>query len=184
LARIETERLDLVPQTADALDALIEGNRARLEALTGARWPEPLEAPPLMADALPWMRDQLRADPPPTHWGWLIVVRATRQAVGSLGLAGEPDAGAVQIGYTIYPQFEGQGYATEAARAAATWALRQPGVTRLRATIPPWHAASLRVAAKIGMTQTGTAQDDDVGEVLVFERLGETAPPPTAPANG
>lgn len=177
MAWLETARLDLVPQTAEALEALIDHDRARLEALTGARWPEPLVAPPLMADALPWMRDQLRAELPPDRWwGWLIVVRATREAVGSLGLAGEPDAGAVQIGYTIYPPFEGRGYATEGARAAAAWALRQPGVTCVRATIPPWHVASLRVAAKLGMRQAGTAQEDDVGEVLVFE-LGPTGGP-------
>jgi hypothetical protein len=38
-----------------------------------------------------------------------------------------------------------------------------------RRSIPPWHAASLRVAAKLGMPQTGTAQDDEAGDVLVFE---------------
>lgn len=64
--------------------------------------------------------------------------------------------------------FEGQGYTTEAARAAAAWARRQPGVTRVRATIPSWHAASLRGAARLGMRQTGTSHDD-VGEVLVLE---------------
>jgi RimJ/RimL family protein N-acetyltransferase len=170
LAELETERLDLVLQTAEALDALIARDRARLEAATGARWPEPLVPPPLMDDALVWMRDKLRAAPPPEHWwGWFIVLRATREVVGSLGLADEPDAGTVQLGYTIYPQFERQGYATEAAGAAATWALGLPGIVRVRATIPPWHAASLRVAAKLGMQQTGTSQDDDVGEVLVFE---------------
>jgi len=175
---LATDRLVLIPQTADVLDALIDGDRGRLEALTGARWPDPLEAPPLMADALPWMLDQLRADPPPHHWwGWVVITGATREVVGSLGLAGEPDVGAVQLGYTVYPQFEGHGYATEAARAVACWALRQPGVERIRATIPPWHAASLRVAAKLGMMQTGMAQDDDVGDVLVFELTSEDAPP-------
>jgi RimJ/RimL family protein N-acetyltransferase len=182
LAQLETERLDLVLQTADQLDALIERNRARLEALTGARWPDLLEAPPLMDDALVWMRDKLRADPPPEHWwGWFIVRRATREVVGSLGLAAEPDAGAVQLGYTIYPQFEGQGYATEAARAVATWALGLPGIVRVRSTIPPWHAASLRVAAKLGMQQTGTSHDDDAGEVLVFELRRDD---PERPAKG
>ena len=73
------------------------------------------------------------------------------------------------MGYSIYPAFEGQGYATEAARALAGWALDQPGVTCVRATIPPRHAPSLRVVEKLGMRQVGTVHDDDVGEVLVFE---------------
>ena len=36
--RLDSERLDLVPQTADALDALIDGDRARLEALIRLIW--------------------------------------------------------------------------------------------------------------------------------------------------
>src|SRR3712207_8786626 len=35
--------------------------RSRLEALTGARFPEPLRPPPLMDDALSFIRDRLRA---------------------------------------------------------------------------------------------------------------------------
>ena len=168
---LSTDRLTLAPLTAEALDALVVGDRARLEALTGARFSEPLQPPPLMADALPFMRDRLRAEPREVGWwAWLIVVRATREAVGSVGLGGRPDAaGAVSLGYSIYPAFEGQGYATEAARALAAWALEQPEVTRVRATIPPGHVPSLRVAEKVGMRQVGTAHDDEVGEVLVFE---------------
>ena len=170
MAHLTTERLELVPQTADLLDALIARDRARLEALTGACWPEPLAAPPLMEDALPYMLERMRADPLPAHWwGWVVVVRATEQVVGMLGLAGESDDGAVQLGYTIYPQFEGRGYATEAARVVVDWGLRQPGVGTIRATIPPWHVASVRVAEKVGMRQTGTSHDDEVGEVAVFE---------------
>ena len=164
---------------SDALDALILGDHPRLEALTGARWPQPPLPPPLMADALPFMRDRLRREPQDVGWwAWLVVVRSTREAVGSVGLGGKPDAeGSVMLGYAIYPAWEGQGYATEAAGALATWALSQAGVTSIRATIPPGHTPSLRVAAKLGMRQVGTAQDDDVGEVLVFERRkGDRSP--------
>jgi len=38
----------VVPLTADALDTLLAKDRARLEALTGADFTEPLLAPPLM----------------------------------------------------------------------------------------------------------------------------------------
>jgi RimJ/RimL family protein N-acetyltransferase len=169
--RLTTERLELLPLTADALDALIRRDRGRLEAMTGARFPDPLLPPPLMDDALPFMRDRLQADPGELGWwAWLIIARATREAVGSLGLGGRPDGeGTVVLGYAIYPAFEGRGYATEAAQALITWALGQSGVTRVRATIPPGHTPSLRVAEKLGMREVGTAQDDEVGEVRVFE---------------
>jgi len=166
-----TDRLELAPLTAEALDAWIVGDRERLEALTGARFGAPPSPPPLMEDALPSMRDGLRAGSEGEGWGpWLIVDRGTREALGSCGLRGKPDfAGAVEMGYSLYPRFERQGYATEAARAVAEWALEQPGVTAVRATIPAWHTPSLRVAEKLGMRQVATAHDDKEGEILVFE---------------
>ncbi len=168
---LSTDRLGLRPLTADALDALILRDQRRLEAVTGARFPDPLLPPPLMDDALPFMRDRLRADPGELGWwAWLIIARATREAVGSLGFGGRPDGeGTVVLGYAVYPACEGRGYATEAARTLTSWSLDQIGVTRVRATIPPGNTPSLRVAEKLGMRQVGTAQDDEVGEVLVFE---------------
>jgi ribosomal-protein-alanine N-acetyltransferase len=165
-----TDRLELVPLTADALDALILRDRTRLEALTGACFPALLAAPPLMEDALPFLRDQLQAERGEPGVGpWLAVSRATGEAVGSVGV-GSPDAERrVVLGYSIYPGFEGRGYATEAARALIGWALRKAGVCVVRATVPPWHKPSVRVAEKAGMRQVGTAHDDEVGEVLVFE---------------
>jgi RimJ/RimL family protein N-acetyltransferase len=159
-----------MPLTADALDALILSDRHRLEALTRARFPEPLVAPPLMADALPLLRDQLRAEWGELRWGpWLAVARATGDAVGCV-VVGRPDAaGRVVLGYSIYPGFAGRGYATEAARALVGWALSQANVRSVHATIPPWHAPSVRVAEKVGMQRVGTDADDEVGEVLVFE---------------
>ena len=169
--RLTTNRLELLPLTAEALDALIRGDGPELMTRTGARFPEPVVAPPLMGDALSFMRDRVRDAPDELGWwAWLVVSRARREAVGSVGLGGKPDAdGGVVLGYSIYPVFEGRGYATEAARALVAWALGQAGVASVRATIPPGHTPSLRVADKLDMRQVGTAQDEEVGEVLVFE---------------
>jgi len=166
-----TDRLELAPLTAAALDAWIVGDRDRLEAQTGARFEAPPSPPPLMEDALPAMRDGLGAGSEGEGWGpWLIVARVTCEALGSCGLRGKPDfAGAVEIGYSLYPRFEQQGYATEAARALVGWAFEQPGVAAVRATIPAWHKPSLRVAEKLGMRQVATTHDGEVGEILVFE---------------
>ena len=172
--RLLTDRLELLPLTADALDALLLRDRARLEALTIARFPDPLLPPPLMDDALPFMRDRLRAQPEELGWwAWLAVTRSAREAVGSVGLGGKPDGeGTVVIGCAVYPTVEGRGYATEAARSLPTWAIDQAGVARVRATVPPGHTPSVRVAEKVGMRQVGTAHDDEVGGVLVFEARG------------
>ncbi len=174
---LSTDRVELLPLTADAIYALILRDRERLAALTGARFPEPLVPPPLMDDALPFMRDRLRAAPAELAW-WarLIVVRETGEAVGSLGCAGPPDAdGGVLVGYSVYPEFRGRGYATEALRALVAWALAQPDVRQGRATIPTDNAPSLKVAEHAGLRPVGTAHDEEAGEVLVYE---VTSPPP------
>jgi RimJ/RimL family protein N-acetyltransferase len=167
---LSADRLDMIPFTADFVDALLSGDRTRLVELVGAEFPQPV-CPPLMADALPFMRDRLRAEPEEVGWwGWLAVLRSTREAVGSAGLGGKPDAdGVVLMGYSIYPQFEGHGYATEAVRALLAWVLAQAGVASVRATVPPWNAPSIRVAEKAGMQNVGVEHDIEAGEVLVYE---------------
>ena len=89
--------------------------------------------------------------------------------MGSVAFGGPPDGdGAVLIGYAMYPQFEGRGYATEAVRAMIEWAFHQPGVRLVRALAPVWNTPALRVAENVGMRPVATGEDDDVGEVLVY----------------
>ena len=75
---------------------------------------------------------------------------------------------------TVYPEFQGRGFATEAVRALVSWAVAQPGVARVRATIPPWNASSLRVAEKAGLRPVGTDVDEEGGEVQVWEAEADT----------
>ncbi len=176
MTAVATPRLYLQPLPAEALAALIGEDRATLEAATGAHFPEPLLAPPLMDDALPHFLDIVRGNPAHARWSaWLIVERATGAAVGSIGFAATPDAaGTITIGYSIYPSHQRQGMASEAALALVAWALAQPEVRRVRATIAPGHIASERVAASAGLHRTGRIEDDpDEGPVGVWERERE-----------
>lgn len=171
---IVSTRLRLTPMSVEALDALRAGDRSRLERLTGARFPDPLEPPPNTDDALEFFRDQLRENPEIAPWWFrLIVDRDSTAVVGSIGCVGPPDAeGAVLFGYSVYPEFRRQGIAAEAAAALVEWALLQPGVIVVRATIPPGHIASEGVATRAGLTRTDRIEDDpDEGPVVVWERI-------------
>jgi RimJ/RimL family protein N-acetyltransferase len=170
-ATLASARLDLVPLGAEALEALIVRDAIRLAEVTGARFPPPVDVPPLVEDVLPSIRDRLRLAPGREEWWlWLAVRRETREPVGVVGLGGGPDAGgAVTIGYSVYPAHQGLGYATEALRSVLGWALARPQVTVVRATVPPWNTPSLRVAEKVGMRESGRSTDAEVGEVLVLE---------------
>jgi [ribosomal protein S5]-alanine N-acetyltransferase len=169
-------RLEFRPLTIAAIEALIAGERKALEAETRATFPEPLSAPPEMDHALPAIRDSLRDDPESAFWGpFLIVLPETGEAVGSAGFVSQSSRdGLRELGYSIYPSFQGQGLASEAASILVAWALAQPGTGSVRATIPPWHVASQRVAARAGLRRTGRMETDpDEGPVEVWERTRE-----------
>lgn len=169
-ARLATERLDLLALSADALEAWAERDVDRLGELTGASFPEGAEPPPLLAEDLPKLRDGLRADPALTGWWlWLLIERDTGRAVGTAGLSHTPEPGLAQMGYSVYPDLQGRGFATEAIRALIARAFTNPAFERVRATIPPWNEPSIRVAEKAGLHHTGVDQDPEVGEVLVYE---------------
>jgi len=167
---IHTERLELVPLTPEAIDALLRQDEPRLRAITGARFPPPLRPPPLMEGVLPLVRDRLRARPAEQAWGtWLVVSRDVHQAVGALGFGGPPDAeGDVLLGYATYPESDGKGYATEATRGLVEWALRQPEVRRVCCSIPADNGAARRVAEKVGMRIVGTVWEEDLDDTLLY----------------
>ncbi len=94
-----------------------------------------------------------------------------------VGFGGLPDdEGAVVIGYAVYPESQSHGFGTEATRALVGWALAQPGVRLVRATVPPGNAPSRRVAEGAGLRQVATSWDDEIGVVLVDEVRAETGP--------
>ena len=64
----------------------------------------------------------------------------------------------------------GLGLASEGTLAVVEWALDQPGIVAVQATTFTWHAASLRVIHKLGMTRVGARDHDTLGELAVFER--------------
>jgi ribosomal-protein-alanine N-acetyltransferase len=179
--RVRTERLDLAPLALEEVDALLAGDGTRLRELTGVLFPRPVAPPPYMTDPLPAVRERLRARPDEAPWwNWLMFERETRRAVGSVAFGGPPDeAGAVLLGYAMYAQFEGHGYATEAVKAMIEWAFRQPGVRQVRTLAPVWNTPALRVAENVGMRPIAADEDDDIGEVLVY---AVTAPASVASA--
>jgi RimJ/RimL family protein N-acetyltransferase len=106
-----------------------------------------------------------------------VVLRATQTMIGSLAfhMAAPPEPirplgpGGVEFGYTIYPPFRRQGYATEAAQVLMTWA-QQQGVTRFVLSISPTNQPSLRLAAHFGFVKIGSQMDEEDGIEDIYER--------------
>jgi len=115
---------------------------------------------------------RLREDPDARgYWVWLAVLEdGTEVGFGGFGGRVGPD-GRLTLGYSVHEEHRGQGYATEIAELLTGWALEQPGVSIVRATIRPDNAPSLRVAEKAGFEPTGgTVRDNEDGELLVYLR--------------
>lgn len=92
--------------------------------------------------------------------GWFQVAiadPASDELIGDCVLHLLPqDPEIVEIGYTIAPEHQGNGYATEAARALIAYAFDGLGVRIVRATADARNVASIRVAERLGMTHTST----------------------------
>ncbi|OAR25723.1 acetyltransferase [Streptomyces sp. ERV7] len=84
------------------------------------------------------------------HGHRLIIERDSGLVVGSIGLFWPPAEGAVEIGYGVVASRCGRGYATEATRALATFALTAPGVHAVVAGVERSNPASVRVLEKAG----------------------------------
>jgi RimJ/RimL family protein N-acetyltransferase len=63
-----------------------------------------------------------------------------------------------EIGWTIHPAYQRQGYATEAAAALLHYGFAEMKLHRIIATCQPENVASYRVMEKIGMRREGHFQ--------------------------
>ncbi|MFF7975321.1 GNAT family N-acetyltransferase [Streptomyces sp. NPDC007905] len=83
-----------------------------------------------------------------------LVRKEDGRAVGGIGFHGAPDEeGRVEIGYDLVEGARGQGYATEALRTLAEWALARDDVDTLFATIEGDNLPSQRVVDRAGFTR-------------------------------
>jgi ribosomal-protein-alanine N-acetyltransferase len=168
---VRTERLELVPWTIPLIDAFIAGDRAAAERSLGIVFPEPFTPPPETADVLEFFRAVVEGDESGGAFlPRMIVRRDDRMAVGSIGCMSPDDSGASFFGYGIYPEFEGSGYASEAAVGLVDWCLQQPGVEIVRATIPVGHVASEIVSARAGLSNSCRQEIDGEITLNVWER--------------
>lgn len=107
------------------------------------------------------MLDGCLAHPKQGEWYaiWLVT-RHDGVQVGDLSFKGLNEDGSVEIGYGIKDEFQGQGYATEAVRAAVDWVLNQDGVLCVEAEAEPDNKVSQRVLAKCGFVLNGIVGEE------------------------
>jgi RimJ/RimL family protein N-acetyltransferase len=115
------------------------------------------------------------------HWHalgfgyWAIVDRESGAFLGDVGLADykrdltPPLGAAPEIGWVLAPAAHGRGLATEAAAAVVAWADATLAQDRTVCIFDPAHAASRRVAQKLGYAESHMA-DHKGRPTLVMSR--------------
>lgn len=138
---------------------------------------ERLQLRPLRLDDLSWHHALVHSDPEVTwdgtsdpiaqtlkslewrlkHWRehgfgmWAIVEKESGEPLGFAGLVYLEDTSEVQVGYFLGRPAWGQGYATEAGKAAVRYGFEVLGLPRIVAVARPENEASQRVLAKLGL---------------------------------
>jgi RimJ/RimL family protein N-acetyltransferase len=102
--------------------------------------------------------------------------RGRRRTGGHAGLSFGTGRLGPEIGYTVAPSARGRGYAAEAARGLAEWALGH-GAPRVHLYADVRNTASQAVARRAGFTQEGVVRscldyrDGSRGDAVLFGRL-------------
>lgn len=87
--------------------------------------------------------------------------QAIGQAVGHLQATIIDNGREADIAWVVGAAWQGQGYASEAARTLVRW-LESNGVTRITAHVHPGHAASARVAENAGLARTTDVENAEI----------------------
>jgi RimJ/RimL family protein N-acetyltransferase len=150
LVLLETDRLVLsgwtIEQVGDLLRLHGNPNISRYLTLDGAPWTEP-QARAAVASWIELFQTR--------QLGKLRLTRKSdgvfigRAGYGIYGPTAEPE-----LGFALFEEYQGQGYATEAATALRDWIFRETEISQFLGFADTRNAPSLAVLRKIGMVPT------------------------------
>jgi RimJ/RimL family protein N-acetyltransferase len=171
---VHTSRLLLVAGTTELVTAELHHRKDfadRLKAQIPTNWPPPLNDDQTMK----WCLRYFIANEGSEGWvNWYFVLKSHEDggspvAIGNGGFRGKATTdGTVELGYSILPQFQNVGYASEAAGGLIEWAFSHPEVKRVIAETYPTLQKSIRVLEKNGFRFLGSGGDP---QSVRYERL-------------
>ncbi len=150
---IHTDRLLLRPfQVGDVDDALAYRNDTEF-----ARFLPHIPQPFTRADAEAFVA--VNTSEPWDRSPTFAVVLGGR-VIGTVNFEVNRDERVAMLGYAIGRVWWGQGFATEAARAAMAWAVETFDLVRIWASTDPGNVRSMRVMEKLGMAREARGGDE------------------------
>lgn len=150
--RIETERLILRPFTSEDAEPMFCNWASDPEVTQYLTWPAHSDVAVSRWVVNDWV----------SHYGeeyfyqWAIVPRDLGEPIGTISVvAGNDQAGWVEIGYCIGKRWWRQGYMTEALARVIRFFFEDVGISRIQAKHDVRNPNSGAVMAKCGMTREG-----------------------------
>lgn len=91
----------------------------------------------------------------PGTWFQLAICLKDNRVIGDIGLHFLEDDAQVEIGYTLSPEFQGQGYAIEALMVVLNYVFLGLSKHRVTASVDPNNTKSISVLNKLRMRKEG-----------------------------
>jgi [ribosomal protein S5]-alanine N-acetyltransferase len=158
ITEMETERLRLIPLNFDSIDP---DDHEMIEKRLGLQMASMILGEQIDREIKSAMRTSLEdviksksADQWYVDWqSVLVILKDGNVIIGGFCCQSRPDEnGKVQVGYMIQPEYQCNGYMTEALIQCVAWVFQRPDVLSVIADTVKSNLPSQRVLKKIGMT--------------------------------
>jgi RimJ/RimL family protein N-acetyltransferase len=166
MVRLETERLILRPLTNADFEAYAaicaDAEVTRYMSVNGAPLPRWEAWRSLAMFVGHW---QLRG-----YGVWGLEEKANGRLLGRAGLHNPDGWPGIEVGWMLDRSVWGQGFATEAGRAAMVWAADVLRLPHIISVIHPENVRSIRVAERLGMKREGDGEVMSGIKIAVYGR--------------
>lgn len=112
----------------------------------------------------------LRYTDDPVFGNYFVLDNSTNKVIGLIKFVEEP-AGTIEIGYSVFEEHWGKGYATEIAEAMVTYAIENLKPEKIIGFVDSRNPASMRVLEKVGLTKESQEIERNGNTVYLFTRI-------------
>ena len=111
------------------------------------------------------------------HWhihgyGYFTIETKTGQIAGISGIWNPEGWPEPEVGWVVYPGFEGRSIAYEAAVTARQWAYEKLSMTTLTSNIIPGNTRSIKLAKRMGAKYERSYINPNMGEGMLYRHPG------------
>lgn len=112
----------------------------------------------------------LRYTDDPIFGNYFVLDNTTSKTIGLIKFV-EDEPGVIEIGYSLFEEHWGKGYATEMAEAMVAYALKALKPQKLIGFVDSRNPASMRVLEKVGLSKENEELERNGNIVYLFVRI-------------